>query len=186
MKSIELPISAMEIAQFSVGEQVGLNGVISTLRSGVQRKLHEGSTLPFETYGSLSYHCGPDGQAKGKKWVVRSLAPDLPSVDFFPVDLFSRFQFRGLIGRGGMDPKIKEACQRYGTCYFHTFGGAGLALASHLKRVVDVHLRDEFSGPEAVWEIEVEDFPAIVTVDCTGTSLYEIVKDVSKRRFMNL
>ena len=176
----------MEIAQFSVGERVGLNGVISTLRDGVQRKLHEGGTLPFETRGSMAYHCGPDGYLKGKKWVVRSAAPDLPSIDFYPAELFSRLQYRGVIGRGGMDPKVQEACRRCGSCYFHTFGGAGLTLASHIKRVVEVHLRDEFSGPEAVWEIEVEDFPAIVTVDCTGTSLYDIVKDVSKRRFMNL
>ena len=48
--------------------------------------------------------------------------------------------------------------------------------------VRELHLKDQFDGPDAVWELEVARFPAVVTVDAHGRSLHDIVRDVSTRR----
>lgn len=77
----------------------------------------------------------------------------------------------GIIGKGGMEvgPFVGRAV------YFaFTGGGAGSLAAESVKRVVDVYWLDELGGiPEAVWVLEVEDFPLLVAIDSRGgNSLY--------------
>ncbi len=177
----------MDVVQLSVGEKVSISGVIFTLRENVHRYVQEGNQIPAQLHGSFIYHCGPDVRKKGKKWVVNSAPPDLSApMDSYTGDIFGRYKVRGIIGRGGMGPKTLAACKRYATCYLTTFGGAGLALARRIKEVRENYLRNQFDGPDAVWELEVEDFPAVVTIDAHGRNLLDIVKDVSSRRFVNL
>ncbi len=110
----------------------------------------------------------------------------MTSLDANPGDIMGRFTIRGIIGRGGVGEKMQAACRRYMACYFQTIGGAGLALAHRIKNVRNVHFLDKFDSPDALWELEVEDFPAVVTIDAHGRNLQDIVKDVSFRRFVNL
>ena len=68
--------------------------------------------------------------------------------------------------------------EKNGCVYFHAIGGAAAYLADRVKRVVDVWKLEEFGVPEAMWLLEVENFPAIVTMDAHGRSLHS---DIAKK-----
>jgi tartrate dehydratase beta subunit/fumarate hydratase class I family protein len=59
-------------------------------------------------------------------------------------------------------------------------GGAAQVLAECVKRVRNVYFLEKFGSPEAIWELEVENFPAVVTIDAHGRSLHEEVFAASK------
>jgi tartrate dehydratase beta subunit/fumarate hydratase class I family protein len=80
-----------------------------------------------------------------------------------------------VIGKGGMGDKTLEACKQHGCVYLHAVGGAAQVLAECIKRVRNVFLMEKFGAHEAIWEFEVEDFPAIVTIDALGNSLHKEV-----------
>ena len=66
-----------------------------------------------------------------------------------------------------------------GCVYFHAIGGAAAYLADRIKRVVDVWKLEEFGMTEAMWLLEVENFPAVVTMDAHGKSLHKEIEKVS-------
>jgi fumarate hydratase class I len=90
------------------------------------------------------------------------------------------FGIRGVIGKGGMAEKTLEACKTYGCVYFHAIGGAAQVLAECVKKVRNVYFLKEFGSPEAIWELEVEGFPAVVTMDSHGRSLHREVFEQSQ------
>jgi fumarate hydratase class I len=90
------------------------------------------------------------------------------------------FGIRGVIGKGGMGDKTLEACQKYGCVYFHAIGGAAQVLAECVTKVRNVYFLKEFGSPEAIWELEVEHFPAVVTMDAHGNSLHKDVLEHSQ------
>ena len=73
-----------------------------------------------------------------------------------------------------------------GCVYFHTIGGAAAYLADRIKRVVDVWKLEEFGMTEAMWLLEVENFPAVVTMDAHGKSLHKEIEKVSLRNLKKL
>ena len=89
------------------------------------------------------------------------------------------FNIKGVIGKGGMGAKTLAACQEVPGVYFHAVGGAATLIAESVKRVAGVH-KMEFGVPEAIWVIEVEKFPVVVTMDSHGNSIHEDVEKKSK------
>jgi tartrate dehydratase beta subunit/fumarate hydratase class I family protein len=84
-----------------------------------------------------------------------------------------------VIGKGGMGPKTLAACQEVPGVYLHAIGGAASLIAQSVTRVLDVY-KLEFGVPEAMWVIQVKDFPAVVTMDAHGNSLHADVEKKSK------
>jgi fumarate hydratase class I len=78
-----------------------------------------------------------------------------------------------------MGPKTLQACQEHGCVYLHAIGGAAQVYAQCVEKVTNVYLK-QFGSPEAVWEMQVKDFPAVVTMDSHGRSLHAEIADVSK------
>jgi fumarate hydratase class I len=85
------------------------------------------------------------------------------------------FGVRGVIGKGGMGDRTLAACKEHGCVYLHAVGGAAQVLAECVKQVRNVYFKDEFGAPEAIWELEIADFPAVVTIDAHGHSLHKEV-----------
>ena len=79
---------------------------------------------------------------------------------------------KGMMGKGPRSQAVQEAAVRYGAVYFAALGGAGALLAKHVKH------REVVAYPElqseAVARLEVEDFPAIVAMDCQGGDYYKL------------
>jgi fumarate hydratase class I len=85
------------------------------------------------------------------------------------------FGVRAVIGKGGMGDRTLAACREHGCVYLHAIGGAAQVLAECVKKVRNVYFAEEFGSPEAIWELEVVEFPAVVTIDSHGNSLHREV-----------
>jgi len=93
-----------------------------------------------------------------------------------------RHKLRGIIGKGGMGPQTLRACQEFGCVYLHAIGGAAQVLAQSIREVLGVALLAELGSPEAIWQLRVEGFPAVVTMDARGNSLHAEVAEDSRQR----
>jgi fumarate hydratase class I len=94
-------------------------------------------------------------------------------------DVMRHFNIKGVIGKGGMGAKTLAACQEVPGVYLHAIGGAASLIAQTVVKVVGVYKLD-FGVPEAMWVIEVKDFPVVVTMDSHGGSQHTVVEQQSK------
>ena len=125
--------------------------------------------------GGILYHCGPvvlkDEQGE---WKVTAAGPTTSiREEPYQWQIIRDFGVRGVIGKGGMGAKTQAACKEYGCVYLHGIGGAAQVLAECIKKVRNVYFLEKFGSPEAIWELEVVDFPAVVTIDAHGSSLHK-------------
>jgi fumarate hydratase class I len=93
------------------------------------------------------------------------------------------FNIKAVIGKGGMGPKTLKGCEETPAVYFHAIGGAASFIAQSVKKVLGVY-KLEFGVPEALWVIEVKDFPVVVTMDAHGQSQHALV-DSSSRKILD-
>lgn len=178
------PFTEAKIRALRVGDEVAITGVLFTGRDAVHKYLHEGGELPagVNLRDGLIYHCGPvvlrDEQGR---WQVVAAGPTT-SIREEPYQdaIIKRFGLRGVIGKGGMGERTLAACRECGCVYLHAVGGAAQVLAECVKQVRNVHLLEKFGSPEAIWELEVENFPAVVTMDAHGHSLHRDILAASQ------
>jgi fumarate hydratase subunit beta len=78
---------------------------------------------------------------------------------------------KGMVGKGYRSKEVLDAMKKHGTTYFAAVGGAAALIAKSVKKY-EVLAYPEL-GPEAVAALTVEDFPAIVVIDCEGNNFYE-------------
>ena len=184
MIELTTPISEEEIRGLKVGDEVGITGVVFTGRDAVHKYLYEGGKLPegvsFE--GSVIYHCGPVVMKDEKgNWQVTAAGPTTSiREEPYQGDIMKKFGARGVIGKGGMGPKTLVACEENGCVYLHAIGGAAQVLAERIKKVRNVYFLEKFGSPEAIWDLEVDKFPAVVTMDSHGRSLHAEVAESSQ------
>jgi fumarate hydratase class I len=184
MTKLSFPFTEEKIRALKVGDEVLISGVIHTGRDAVHKYLHEGGQLPpgVSFRDGILYHCGPVvmKQADGS-WKATAAGPTTSiREEPFQWQVIRDFGLRGVIGKGGMGEKTLAACQQYGCVYLHAIGGAAQVLAERIQRVRNVYMMEEFGAPEAIWEFEVADFPAVVTMDAHGKSLHAEVFAKSK------
>jgi fumarate hydratase class I len=171
---LEAPFTEEKVRGLKVGDIVELTGVVFTGRDAVHKYLHEGNDPPVDLTDGILYHCGPVVVKEGSTWVVKAAGPTTSiREEPYQADLIRKFRLRGVIGKGGMGAKTLAACQENGCVYLHAIGGAAQVLAEKVTRVRGVHLMEKFGSPEAIWEFEVEGFPAVVTMDSHGMSLHK-------------
>lgn len=198
MRRINIPISDEVIRSLHVGEPVLLNGVMVTGRDAAHKWLvdtfikktraPQGDDL--EVYealkkllnGGVIYHCGPVVAGLDTKEYRFVAAGPTTSIreEPYQADVMRHFNAKGVIGKGGMGAKTLAGCQEVPFVYFHAIGGAATYIAQTVKRVLGVY-KLEFGVPEALWVIEVEDFPVTVTMDAHGQSLHALVEEESRK-----
>jgi fumarate hydratase subunit beta len=179
MISLAAPFTEEKIRALKVGDEVGLTGVAFTGRDAVHKYLHEGGELPPEVNlrDGILYHCGPVvmKDAHGN-WKVTAAGPTTSiREEPYQAEIIGKFGIRGVIGKGGMGDKTLGACREFGCVYFHAIGGAAQVLAECIKAVRGVYFMERFGAPEAIWELEIENFPVVVTMDSKGNSLHREV-----------
>ena len=184
MIELTTPISKEQIRELKVGDEVGITGVIFTGRDAVHKYLHEGGELPAGVSfdGSVIYHCGPVVMKEDSgKWQVTAAGPTTSiREEPYQGNIMKKFGVRGVIGKGGMGAKTLAACGENGSVYLHAIGGAAQVLAERIMKVHNVYFLEEFGSPEAIWELEVDKFPAVVTMDSHGRSLHAEVAESSQ------
>jgi len=198
MKSITTPISDEAIRDLKVGDSVALSGMMVTGRDAAHKWMMEtfikktrapqGDDLQvYEELkkllnGSVIYHCGPVVSGLDTKDYKFLAAGPTTSIreEPYQADVMKHFNVKGVIGKGGMGAKTLKGCQETPGVYLHAIGGAASFLA---QTVVKVHgvFKMEFGVPEAMWVIEVKDFPVVVTMDSHGGSQHAVIDDASKK-----
>ena len=188
---INLPLTKQDVLKLKVGDMVLINGQIVTGRDKLHKYLFNKKPLreqiPFNLEGTVIYHCGPiiKKTPKGYKLVAGGPTTSM-RVEMYEQRIISEYGLRGVMGKGGMGLQTLKALKENGCVYLHTIGGAAAYLAERVKRVAGVWKLEEFGMTEAMWILEVKDFPAIVTMDAHGSSLHEEIEKKSFREFKKL
>jgi fumarate hydratase class I len=184
--SLKAPLSESDVRKLKAGDVVSLSGTVFTGRDAVHHFLHHGGELDA-LQGAIIYHCGPVVLEEGGRYRVVAAGPTTSiREEPYQAGVIAKYGVRAVIGKGGMGPKTLEACKQHGCVYLHAIGGAAQIYAGCVKSVPNVYLKEKFGSPEAVWEMVVEDFPAVVTMDSHGRSLHQEVADDSKARLQEL
>jgi fumarate hydratase subunit beta len=191
VKTINLPITKDEVLKLKVGEMILINGQLVTGRDRLHKFLFnekpDKKKIPFNLEGAILYHCGPIIKKLGKGFELVAGGPTTSiRVEMYEHQIISGYGLRGIMGKGGMGKLTLNALKKNSCVYFHTIGGAAVYLADRVKRVVDVWKLEEFGMTEAMWVFDVEDFPAIVTMDAHGRSLHEEIEEESSKEFRKL
>ncbi len=190
MASLKLPVDEASIRSLKVGSHVELSGRMITGRDAAHKWLLEARRDEVAPWleDTIIYHCGPvvrhepDGS-----WTFVAAGPTTSiREEPYQADVIGRYNLRGVIGKGGMGPRTLDGLRQYGAVYLHAIGGAAQVLARSVKKVERVFMLEEFGIPEALWVIEVERFPVVVTMDSHGGSLHDKIEARSQDRLQGL
>ncbi len=173
MKTIQAPLNKEDIMGLTAGEPVLVNGTVYTARDAAHQRMaaaiKAGDKLPFDPRGQVIYYTGPSPAPPGR--VIGSAGPTTSGrMDIYAPLLIER-GLKVMIGKGERNEAVKEAMCKHGAIYLAAVGGAGAYLA---RRIISstVAAYPEL-GPEAVYKLEVSDFPCIVAIDACGNDIYE-------------
>jgi len=175
--NLPMPQILAELSKHPVGTRLSLNGTIIVGRDIAHAKLKEridkGEGLPEYIKNHPIYYAGPAKTPAG-----------MPSGSFGPttagrmdsyVDLF---QSQGgsliMIAKGNRSQAVTDACKKYGGFYLGSIGGPAAIIAEENIRKVELIEYPEL-GMEAIYRIEVVDFPAFILVDDKGNDFYKQV-----------
>ena len=174
MKIIKAPLEEKEIEGLKVGDEVLISGVLYTARDQAHKRLAEainkGRKLPINLKGQIIYYCGPTKTPKGK--IIGACGPTTSSrMDEFTPALL-RVGLKGMIGKGSRSKEVIQAIKKYKAVYFLTYAGCGALLSKYVLKATPVAYPN--LGPEAIYRIEVRDFPLVVGIDARGNNIYSI------------
>src|SRR5437660_9429687 len=179
MIELSTPLSEAATRALKVSDEVTIRGTLFTGRDAVHKYLHEGGQLPAGVNfdGGILYHCGPVViKDEHGNWKCTAAGPTTSiREEPYQWQVIRDFGLRGVIGKGGMGERTLAACKEHGCVYLHAIGGAAQVLAECITSVRNVYLMEKFGAPEAIWELKVARFPAVVTMDAHGNSLHREV-----------
>jgi fumarate hydratase class I len=182
---LRAPIDEATIRSLKVGDVVLISGRVYTGRDAVHSYLmkHE---PPVDLRGGVLYHCGPVVKKEGDQWTVTAAGPTTSMREEpYQAEIIGRYGVRVVMGKGGMGAKTLAGLKEHGAVYLNAIGGAAQFYARCITKVDDVSLL-ELGTPEAMWHLQVHEFPAIVTMDAHGNSLHQVVEQESGKRLLLL
>ncbi|MBC2605796.1 fumarate hydratase [Pelagicoccus albus] len=168
-----------ELTQYPVQTRLSLKGTIIVARDIAHAKLKErldrGEGLPQYVKDHPIYYAGPAKTPKG-----------LPSGSFGPTtagrmdSYVEQFQAAGgsmiMLAKGNRSQQVTDACKAHGGFYLGSIGGPAAILAQESIKKVELVEYEEL-GMEAIWKIEVEDFPAFILVDDKGNDFFKLIRE---------
>ncbi len=179
---LQAPVSEEAVRKLKVGDIVVVNGEMHTGRDAFHHHVMN-HDLPegLDTKDGFIYHCGPVVMKnEAGEYVITSAGPTTSiREEPYQADVIRKLGLRVVIGKGGMGPKTLQGMKEFGAVYLNAIGGAAVYYARCIKKVTGVHFLEEMGVPEAMWHLQVESFPAIVTMDAHGNSLHQQVEDES-------
>ena len=172
-KTVATPLTEEVIADLRAGDRVLITGTVLAARDAAHKRLVElidrGESLPIELAGQIIYYAGPSPAKPGKP--IGSVGPTTSGrMDAYTPVLLD-MGLKGMIGKGYRNQAVKDAIIRNKAVYFASVGGAA-ALNAQSVEASRVVAYDDL-GPEAIREMDVVDFPAIVVNDIYGGDIYE-------------
>lgn len=162
-KKLVLPLDKEQIATLREGDAVRLYGTVYTARDQAHKRITQsiknGEPLPFDLKDTAIYYCGPTPANGG---IIGSCGPTTSGrMDAYAPTLIER-GVKVMIGKGVRSDEVVKAIRKHGAVYFSAIGGAAALYKSRVKKCELVAYPD--LGCEAVYKLEIEDFPAVVSV----------------------
>lgn len=172
-----MPEILAELSKYPVSTRLSLNGTIIVGRDIAHAKLKERidrrEGLPQYIKDHPIYYAGPAKTPKG--YASGSMGPTTAGRMDSYVDLF---QSHGgsmiMLAKGNRSQQVTDACQKHGGFYLGSIGGPAAILAQNSIKSLECVEYPEL-GMEAIWKIEVEDFPAFILVDDKGNDFFKVV-----------
>ena len=163
-----------ELSQYPVATRLSLHGPMVVARDIAHARLKEridrGEGLPQYFKDHMVYYAGPAKKPRGRS--SGSFGPTTAGRMDSYVDLFqSHGGSMVMLAKGNRSRQVREACAKHGGFYLGSIGGPAARLADHSIKHVEVHEYAEL-GMEAIWKIQVDDFPAFVVIDDKGNDFY--------------
>lgn len=170
---INLPLKDEDIKKLKIGQEVFLSGPLYVARDMAHKRLAEAiqkkKGLPFDLKGATIYYAGPTDIPKNK--IFGSCGPTTSSrMDEF-TPLLLNAGIKAMIGKGTRSEFVRRAIKKFSAVYFLAIGGAGAYLSKKIKKAKILAYKD--LGPEAIYYLEVKDFPVIVGIDSRGNDIYK-------------
>jgi fumarate hydratase class I len=168
-----------EISKYPIGTRLLLNGKIVVARDLAHKKFKEmidnGKPLPDYLLNHPIYYAGPSKKPKNKP--SGSMGPTTAGrMDSYVDILQSKGASMIMIAKGNRSAVVKESCRKYGGFYLGSPGGPAAYLSDRCIKKVDVIDFPEL-GMEAVWMIEVENFPVFILTDDKGNDFFEKINE---------
>jgi len=166
----------MLIKNLKAGQILSLSGTIYTARDQAHKRLVEAlknnKKLPVDLKGQIVYYCGPAQTPKGR--VIGSCGPTTSSrMDEFTAPLL-KAGLKGMIGKGNRSAEVIAAIKKHKAAYFTTFAGCGALLSRFVVKKEIAAYKD--LGPEAIYRLQVRNFPLVVAIDSKGRNIFKTVK----------
>ena len=166
------PLTDKDISKLKISDKIYISGTIYTARDAAHKKLGDlikkGKKLPFSIEGQIIYYVGPTPARPGR--IIGSAGPTSSyRMDPYTPALLSK-GLKVTIGKGPRAEEVIKAMKRYKAVYLAATGGAGALISKYIKKCNLVAYPE--LGPEAIYRLEVKDFPVIVINDTQGMDLY--------------
>ncbi|WNY28723.1 L(+)-tartrate dehydratase subunit beta [Methanimicrococcus stummii] len=179
--NLKTPLFEQDIASVNAGDVVYITGTIYTARDEAHLRIleydAENKPLPFDLSGAVIYHCGPVMEKKEDGWKAVAAGPTTSDrMTKMTPAVLKNHDIHVLIGKGGMIGLAETMKER--KCIYLSYTGGCAALAVDMIQNVQNVSWEDLGMPEAVWEIQVENFgPLIVGTDTKGNDLFRDVKE---------
>lgn len=171
-KHITTPLDTKTLTGLKAGEEVLLSGVIYTARDQAHLRLagliKKRKPLPLDIEGGIFYYCGPTPALPGRP--IGSCGPTTSGrMDAFTPAIL-KAGLVAVIGKGRRSEEVRKSIKANKAVYFLSPAGAGAYLSTKVRSCKVVAFAD--LGPEAIYRLEVENFPLIVGIDASGRDVY--------------
>jgi fumarate hydratase class I len=170
-----MPEILKELAKYPIKTRLSLSGPMIVARDAAHGKLRErlerGEKLPDYFKNHPVYYAGPAKTPEG--YASGAFGPTTAGrMDSFVADFQAAGGSMVMLAKGNRSAAVREACKKYGGFYLASIGGAAANLAEHcIKRVECLEYAE--LGMEAIWRIEVENFPAFIVIDDKGNDFFK-------------
>lgn len=173
-----MPEILKELSKYPVATRLSLNGTIIVGRDIAHAKLKErldrGEDLPQYIKDHPIYYAGPAKTPEGM--ACGSMGPTTAGRMDSYVDLFqSHGGSMVMLAKGNRSQQVTDACHKFGGFYLGSIGGPAAILAQNNIKSIECVEYPEL-GMEAIWKIEVENFPAFILVDDKGNDFFKQIK----------
>jgi fumarate hydratase, class I len=163
------------LTKYPIKTRLSLSGPMIVARDLAHAKLRErlekGQGLPDYFKNHPVYYAGPAKTPQG--YASGAFGPTTAGrMDSFVDDFQAAGGSMVSVAKGNRSPAVREACKKHGGFYLASIGGAAANLAEHCIKKVEVVEYPEL-GMEAIWRIEVENFPAFIVIDDKGNDFFK-------------
>ena len=170
-----MPEILAELTKYPIKTRLSLSGPMIVARDLAHAKLRErleqGRGLPDYFKNHPVYYAGPAKTPAG--YASGAFGPTTAGrMDSFVDDFQSAGGSMVMLAKGNRSPAVREACRKHGGFYLASIGGAAANLAEHCIKKVETVEYPEL-GMEAIWKIEVENFPAFIVIDDKGNDFFK-------------